>query len=519
MMPDEVYNAELVVDEEYEPRITQAEAEALKPIQKEFMESYLANRDKMPLDEWLKSEMRKNLPEYGESEIGKISVEIISTLKLQEEMRVSLDKAVKAGRSKEAWFASKIKEAASLQGTQVESELLQKNFFKNLDDAVKSANKELLGTIYTQAEMINMNPNLSGYIAEQYHAQTFNLNAKAAGSPYRAEVLTPDSTTYAKNSVDIVIRDTRVISADGKCKVVRRYQVKYCKDAESTTKAIAKGDYRGQRYLVPEGQEADIPKKVSTVLEAPDGTKSKPLTYEKSKKLQEEAQSGNWNDLNWNEYRTKDLAIGIGKQAGQAVLMGAAVGAGFEIAHKVWKGEKIDGEELVEKAVVSGADFGVKTAAAGAIKAGAEKGMIKFLPKGIASSTCANIAFVAVENIKTLGQFAAGKLTGAECVDKMGRTAASTVAGIAASAKGAVIGGTVGMVLGPVGSAVGGFVGGTVGYMAGSKVGEAVFSGAKKIGKAAVSLVKSAAEKASEVVGSIKETIGSLWNDLASLFS
>lgn len=515
-MPEEVYNAELVLDEEYEPKITPAEAEALKPIQKEFMESYLANRDKMPLDEWLKSEMRKNLPEYGENEIDEISVEIISTLKIQEEMCISLDKAVKAGRSKEAWFASKVKEAASLQGTQAESELLQKNFFKNLDDAVKSANEELDKTIKTQADIINMNPNLSGYIAEQYHAQTFNLNAKAAGSPYRARVKTPDGTRYAKNSLDIEIVDN--YGGDG-CKVVRRYQVKYCKDAESTTKAIAKGDYRGQRYLVPEGQEADIPKKVSTVLEAPDGTKSKPLTYEKSKKLQEEAQSGNWNDLNWNEYRTKDIAIGIGKQAGQAALMGVAVGAGFEIAHKVWKGEKIDGEELVEKAIVSGADFGVKTAAAGAIKAGAEKGMIKFLPKGIESSTCANIAFVAVENIKTLGQFAAGKLTGTECVDKMGRTAVSTVAGIAASAKGAKIGRTVGMMLGPVGAAVGGVVGGAIGYMGGSKVGEAVFSGVKKIGKAALSLVKSAAKKASEVVGSIKETIGSLWNDLASLFS
>ena len=39
---------------------------------------------------------------------------------------------------------------------------------------------------------------------------------------------------------------------------------------------------------------------------------------EQAKELQDEAQSGKWNDLNWNEYKTKDLAIGIGKQAGQA---------------------------------------------------------------------------------------------------------------------------------------------------------------------------------------------------------
>lgn len=84
--------------------------------------------------------------------------------------------------------------------------------------------------------------------------------------------------------------------------------------------------------------------------------------------LQEEAQSGKWNDLNWNEYKAKDLAIGIGKQAGQAALMGAAIGVGFDVAQKVWNGEEIKGEELVETAIVSGADFGVKAAAAGALK-------------------------------------------------------------------------------------------------------------------------------------------------------
>ena len=50
-MPDEkeaerTYDAVLEIDEEYEPKVTAAEAEALKPIQKEFMESYLANREK-----------------------------------------------------------------------------------------------------------------------------------------------------------------------------------------------------------------------------------------------------------------------------------------------------------------------------------------------------------------------------------------------------------------------------------------------------------------------------------------
>lgn len=39
---------------------------------------------------------------------------------------------------------------------------------------------------------------LDGFIAEQYHAQTFNLNAEATGSQYRAKVLEPNGNGYAK---------------------------------------------------------------------------------------------------------------------------------------------------------------------------------------------------------------------------------------------------------------------------------------------------------------------------------
>ena len=68
---------------------------------------------------------------------------------------------------------------------------------------------------------------LDGYIAEQHHAQTFNLNAAAGGSKFRARVVEPYGT-YNKNGVDIVVEDTTT------GKVVSRYQSKYCKDPSST---------------------------------------------------------------------------------------------------------------------------------------------------------------------------------------------------------------------------------------------------------------------------------------------
>ena len=235
--------------------------------------------------------------------------------------------------------------------------------------------------------------------------------------------------------------------------------------------------------------------------------------------MQEEAQSGKWNDLNWNEYKAKYLAIGIGKQAGQAALMGAAIGVGFDVAQKVWNGEEIKGEELVETAIVSGADFGVKAAAAGALKVGVEKGIVKAIPKGTPAGTIANIAHVAIENVKIVGKMATGELTVKEGFEKMEQTTVATVAGIAASTKGAVIGATIGTVFGPVGTAVGGFIGGTIGYMAGSKVGETVVKGVQKIREKAREVVKTVGKTVSNAAKSFASGVRNFCSGVKSLFS
>ncbi|WP_101909257.1 hypothetical protein [Marasmitruncus massiliensis] len=490
----------LLIDDMLQPPIGVDVGIKLKPIQKQFMQSYIAHKDEMPVEKWLIMEMKANLPEKPDMEIAAISSEIISTIKTSEEKKASLEKAIANGRSKESWFASEAKNATSFMSAQEAS-----TYLKSLDKALNNANESLYSTISTQAGVINLNPHLDGFIAEQYHAQTFNLNAEATGSQYRAKVLQPDGTGYTKNSVDVVIMDDNG-------KVVKRYQSKYCKDAEATAKAFDNGDYRGQQKLVPEDQSAEIQKKNTTVLEAPDGTTSNPLTKQTAKELQKEAQSGNWNDLNWNNYRAKDLALGIGKQAGQAALLGASIGVGFDVAQKVWSKEEINGEEIVETALSSGADFGVKAAAAGALKVGAEKGIISVIPKGTPAGTIANIAFVAVENAKVIGKMATGELTVKEGMDKMEQVTVSTVAGISTSVKGAALGATIGTVCGPIGTAVGGFIGGTVGYMAGSKIGETIAKSVQKIRENTREVLKS-------ISGAILSGVGNFCSGVTSFCS
>ena len=505
----EKYDGVLLLDEEDYPILIEEECAELKPIVKDFMSSWAENKDK-PVEVWLPIKLQEHLPEKPVEEIQSISNEIIEAIETAVKAKASLDAAISSGRSKESWFASQAQKATSGMSAQEAS-----HYLADLDATLQNANDSLYRTITTKAGTINQNPSLDGFIAEQYHAQTFNLNAEATGSQYRAKVLEPNGTGYSKNSVDIVI-------VDGNGKIVRRYQSKYCKDAKATQAAFEKGDYRGQRKLVPEGQEIDIQLNATTVIEAPDGTTSNALSKEQAKQLRDEAQSGKWNELNWNEYRTKDLAIGIGKQAGYAALQGAAIGVGFDVAAKLWNGEEIKGEEVVETALQSGADFGIKAAATGALKVGVEKGIVTVIPKGTPAGTLANIVHVAVEDVKVVGKMATGEYSFKEGMDKLEQTTVATAGGLLAMGKGAAVGASIGAFAGPVGAAVGGFIGGTIGYMAGSKVGETVVKVHQKIRDRAVEVAKEIGSRVREtgrIVGEgVRDFVSNLGRGFATLF-
>ena len=489
----------LLLEEPAIQGLTEKECQTLKPIIKDFVKTYAENKD-IPVEHWLTPKLQLYFPEKSLKEIEGMTEEIVASLKVSEKKKASLIKAVKSGRTKESWFASEVEKATS--GMSMND---VKSYLQDLDDAVKKANQTFLEeTIYTNANTINQSYNLDGFIAEQYHAQSFNINAEAAGSPYRAKVLQPEGKGYSKNGVDLVIIDTRT------GKIVKRYQAKYYKNAKATAEVFKKNHYPGQQKLVPSDQINDIDVKATDVIESPDGIKSNRLTKSRAEQMRDEAQSGNWNDLNWGEYKIKHLAQGIGRQAGYAAVQGAVIGAGLDLAQKVWDGEEIKGEEVVETALKSGADFGLKSAAAGAIKVGVEKDIIKVIPKGTPLSTISNIAFVTVENVKVIGKVATGELTASEGLEKMGQTTVSATAGLMAMGKGAAIGASVGTVLGPVGIAVGGFIGGSIGYMAGSKVGTAVYEGAKKIAKRGKEFIKNVFNGVKNFGSSIRSGISAL---------
>ena len=479
-----------MIDEVYTP-VTEEDYENLKPIVEDFVESYEQNQDR-PVEEWLSEKLQTELPDKTQEEVQSMAKEIVESVRTFESTKKSLSETGATGRSKESWFAEQVKTATSRMSVEQTVQYLQ-----SLDNAVNTANESLTRTIMTQAGQVNQNPSLNGFIAEQEHVQSFNMNAVARRSEYRARVLEPNGQGYAKNSVDMVIED-----ANGK--VVRRYQAKYCRDAEATQNAFEHGDYRGQQSLAPEEQIEHMTRKATDHMEAPDGTCSNPLMKERAVQMQEEARSGKWNDKNWNNYKTKDIAVGIGKQAGQAALLGAAIGAGTEVVEKLWKGEKIEGKVVAKKALEGGADFGVKTAITGAIKAGAEKGVIRCIPKGTPAGAIANVVFVGVENAKILYKYGKGEITGSQALEKMEETTVSAAGGMIAMGYGAAKGGAIGMAVGgPVGAAIGGFIGGTVAYMAGSAAGKEVVAARRKVTSVAKKAVSSIVQAAKSTVSTV----------------
>lgn len=467
--------------------LTEKEAKEFKKLLSKFVKSYGKKDENISDKEWLKAQFKEEMPELTEERAGEMADETMDAIHEYDENLKSLNETAAKGISKEQWLANKIAKAAT--GVSV---IQHGEYLNQINNALTNANAQMLRTVTTKAGEISQCQNLDGFIAEQYHVNTFNANAALAKSKYYAEVKVPEAgQTYGKNSVDIVIKDITT----GKATAVHQYQVKYGANASETIKLLREhGDitkYPNQQIVVPPEQVAEVQKAFpgKTIVSQIGGTDkvaitSNKLTKKSAKLLQEASQHEEAAPtLEWNSFHTKELALQIGRNAGLMGLQSAAITTGFALAEQVVKGEGVDVEETVELALKTGADSGLKAAATGALKVGVEKGVIGIIPKGTPVGILANVVCVGIENIKILSKVAKGELTMSQALDQMGRTSVSMVYGLGWGAAGMAVGAAALSWIPIVGSVVGGLVGGMVGYMAGSKVGQAVYTGLKAVGR------------------------------------
>ncbi len=433
--------------------------------------------------------------------------EIVATAQRHAELKQELAAARDQGKSRESWLANSLANAAKQHGT-----LSVGDYGAVIDGALSRANTAMRDIVTCKSMQFSQALNLDGFIAEVHHVNTFNVNAAAAGSDARATVVITPGKAFAKNSVDIHIRD-------GQGKVVRKYQAKYGADAAATEDLFQRGDYRGQRKLVPQGQAADMTKTATEVIEF-GGIQSTPLTKEEAKRRQEQVQKDQYvHEMDWKNADALTVGKRIGKEAAIAVGMSLCLQAGAVMARRCWnrlRGKENlslqqEGKNFLAQSVNSSGKVLLNVAASGALMVASKRGLLGETLKKSPAGRIAAIASVAMDNVKTMTQLARGEISKSEALDQMANTTACSIAGLAFASEGAALGAAVGTVLGPIGTFVGGLTGGIVGGMLGNAAANLAYSASKSLISQGVTLANSVAKTFSAGVKSFGSAISRLF--------
>lgn len=494
--------------------ITEKEAKGVKELFKKYLKLYKEKDVLVSDQEWLEQLLKAELPEMPQEEIQQDAKQIVCAIDTFEENLKSVNQAATKGISKESWLANKIQEASVGMAINEYGQVLQ-----SMDTMLYKKNIELADALSRSSDgHIMMSPNLDGNIAENMIANTTELSGYLKGKNIRVEVL----ESFTSNSVDV--RATNLETGR-----YQNYQLKFGKDAKATINLIERGNYNNQQIIVPSEQLEEVQahfrakgssKTITDHIEAW-GAEGKKFTKEEMKKLQIAAQEdGIMPSMDYSHYQTKELAMSIGKNAGAMALQSAAVTTGLNIAAKMFRGESIEADEMVEIAIKTGADTSIKVVTAGTLQVAIRRGIIKFIPKMTPAGVIANIACVGIENVKILAKIASGELSMTKGLDQMGRVTTSMVGGLWGMAKGIAVGvKMVGWlpVIGPSLAVVTGFVGGMVGYFGGSKLGDTIYNTGKKVAGAAKSVAKSVVNGIKSVGAAVGSGIKSVGRAVSSI--
>ena len=531
-----------------------------------FLRSYAENeksQDKKDLKTWLVFELQNELPNKKEEDIEKIATELISGIEIYYTKKKEVEKYQSLGITngdyvgneilekvadeieeaeiidtkeviedmKEAsnilsnYNEAMIYETAAIKEPQLVANILSTNSVNNYVDtintAIDNANKATIESITTKAGTINQNPNLDGFIFEEYHAGTFNVDAAVKQKSYHAEALKPElGETYGKNSIDIVIENSG--------KYVKKYSAKAYKNANETAKSfydkITGYKYKFQSKLVPTDQTKEIVNSVDKIKF--DNVESKGITKAEIKDIQNDLQSGNKKTDIFSfkkDVNTISISKQIGKQAMVNGTMGLGIGMVANIGANIITGKGLEAEEVIEAGIKTGASMGMATAVAAGIRVAVEKKVIPTVfSRVLTNNTIGAIAAVSMDIIGTAFKLGSGEISLGKAVKDIGKSVGAAYGAIVASgwgyAGGMAIAGMIGLgTIGAVGTILGvgvAVVAGAVCATVGSKVAGAIASGivavAGTIVDGAVGIVKAGKEV-------VKSVASGVWNGVKAV--
>ena len=535
-----------------------------KIIQK-FLKSYAENeknQDKKDLKSWLILELENELPDKKAEDIEKIATELISGIEIYYTKKKEVQKYQSLGITNGDYVGNEILEkvadeieeaeivdtkeiiedmkevsnvlsqyneamiyeTAAIKEPQLVANVLSANSVNNYVDsvntAIDNANKTIIESVTTKAGTINQNPNLDGFIFEEYHAGTFNIDAAVKQKSYHAKALKPKiGETYGKNSIDIVIEDSG--------KYVKKYSAKAYKNANETAKSfydkITGYKYKFQSKLVPTDQTREIVNSVDKIKF--DNVESKGIKRSETKVIQENLQTGDKNIKIFNfkkNVNTISISKQIGKQAMINGVMGLGIGMAANIGANLITGKKVEVEEVIEAGIKTGASMGMTTAVTGGIRVAVEKKVIPTVFSRVLSNNIIGaVAASSMDIIGTAFKLGSGEISLGEAVKDVGSSISAGYGAIISSgigfSGGMALATTIG--LGTIGT-VGTILTGGVALVAGAVCGVVGSNIALKIANGLGEITEKAIDKAVDIVKSginkVKNAVSSTWSGAKS---
>lgn len=528
-----------------------------------FLRSYAENeksQDKKDLKTWLVFELQNELPNKKVEDIEKIATELISGIEIYYTKKKEVEKYQSVGITNGDYVGNEIlekvaeeieeaeiidtkeviedmKEASSILSKYNEAMVYEtaaikeqqlvanilcansvNNYVDSINTAIDNANETIIESVTTKAGNINQNPNLNGFIFEEYHAGTFNVDAAVKQKTYHAEALKPKlGETYGKNSIDIVIEDSG--------KYVKKYSAKAYKNANETARAFydraTRYKYKFQSKLVPTEQVGDVKNSVDKIKF--DNVESQGISKEGIEEIQKDLQNGKEISEIIN-FKNNVNTISISKQIGRQTMfngtMGLGIGMAANIGVNLISGKEVEAEEVIEAGIKSGASMGITTAVAGGIRVAVEKKVIPTVfSRVLTNNTIGAIAAASMDIIGTAFKLGSGEITLGKAVKDVGNSISASYGAIISSgigfSGGMALATTIGLgTIGTVGTILTGglaLVAGAVCGVVGSKVGGAIANG---IGTVAETIVDGAVDiiKAGKEV--VKSLASGVWNGL-----
>lgn len=366
-------------------------------------------------------------------------------------------------------------------------------YLEKVNDAITDLQNSINNHSYRGQDIAHF----KGYIAEEWHAGTFNINAVAAESVDRANTL----NSNALDSVDIILRSGRQYSAKvytdgtksgfaqakissetGRASYEDQWRLVASDHLEDARTALDRQALRNTE-IRPDiaGVYRETSKKLVDRISNEEGISSIPETQKTYEQIAKDGKDRTFDPDNYgitpNNIISSDLII---KQAVKAGYTAAAVTAAIQLAPEIYKAVdyliktgEIDLDHVKKmgiKGLTSGAEGFLRGSVSCALLILCHEGVLGEGLKSIDPTSLGTFVAIVLETIKNSVLVAAGKMT----ARGMGAAFADSVVVSAGYVLGAKIGGIIGQALG--------FQLPAIGYLIGSLIGCA-FAAVYNIGK------------------------------------